>query len=411
MIFKILTLGCKTNQAESIEIEKSLYEAGHKIADNNDIPDVCIINTCSVTAKADQQSRQLINKYSKENIRVIVTGCYSELNFENLKSLNPQIELIRNYNKNAILKLFKENTSNCNYNYQNSRHRPPVKVQDGCNNFCSYCVIPITRGRSISISKEKIIDEIINYESSGFKEVVLTGIHLGSYGIDLKPKASLSYLLKLILKKTKQIRIRLSSLEINEIDEELLEVITETRICKHLHIPLQSGDNEILKLMNRKYRVEDYISTINKLLYYLNDIRIGTDVIVGFPHEGTEQFENTKAIVEEIPISYLHVFTFSPRPRTQAALLKNQIEEKTKKLRSEILRSISEDKKTKYIVNNIGKIKEVVVENQNSKGCIGTSGDYIKVYIENNEAIKEGMLLNVRLLSYNKGVVIGHPLI
>ncbi len=409
MIFKVLTLGCKTNQAESTQIERNLCEAGHKIAGYNEKPDICIINTCSVTIKADQQSRQLIKKYLNNDVKVIVTGCYSELNYEKLKDTKLKLEIIRNKDKDKILNLFTNNKTEIKH-YQYSRQRPAVKIQDGCNNSCSYCVIPLTRGKSKSISPEEVIKEIYYYESSGFKEIVLTGIHLGDYGADVTPKSSLPSLLKYILIKTKNLRIRLSSIEMKEINEELLEVFSEPRICKHLHIPLQSGDNKILNLMNRKYKIEDYVSKVKKLLYRFNNICLGTDVIVGFPGERDIEFKNSKLIVEEIPFSYLHVFTFSPRPQTIATSFKNQIDDKTKRLRSEILRSIGEAKRTDFIHKNIGKIKQVIIENEINKGFTGTSEDYIKILVAKNDCLKTGMLIDVKLDAHKNGVVTGLPL-
>lgn len=411
MKFTVLTLGCKTNQAESTIIERTLCEAGHKVADITDKPDICIINTCSVTAKADQQSRQLINKYLNNDIRVIVTGCYSELNHEKIKRSNPEIEIIKNKDKSDILKTFKIEDTGVKEPYYHTRHRPAVKVQDGCNNACSYCVIPMTRGRSRSLSPGEIINEICHYESLSYKEVVLTGIHLGAYGADLIPGLSLATILKSILNQTKDIRIRLSSIEVKEIDDELLEVLADERICKHLHIPLQSGDNNILRSMNRTYKVEDYRQKINNILYLFNDIALGADVMVGFPGEKEPEFKNTQQLLKEIPFSYLHVFAFSSRPGTKADKLPEQIDEETKRLRSLALRVTGEAKKREFIIKNIGKVKHVIVESKTGKGFIGTSDDYIKVFLYHNDMIEEGMSVNVKLDRYDNGQATGFSLI
>ncbi len=410
MKFTVLTLGCKTNQAESIRIERALCEAGHKITDISDKPDICIINTCSVTAKADQQSRQLINKYLKNNIRVIVTGCYSELNYEKLKCLKPTIDIIRNKDKTDILSILKIEGTGSKRLYYHMRHRPAVKIQDGCDNACSYCVIPMTRGRSRSMSPDEIIAEISHYESLNYKEIVLTGIHLGAYGADLMTRLSLARILKLILDKTKDMRIRLSSIEVKEIDDELLEVLSERRICKHLHIPLQSGDDKILRYMNRTYKAKDYRKKINNILYLFNDIALGTDIMVGFPGEKEPEFKNTKQLIKEIPFTYLHVFAFSPRPGTKADKLPEQIDEETKSLRSLSLRTIGDAKKREFILKNIGKVKHVIVEGKTCQGLIGTSDDYIKVLLSENDRLKEGMLVNIKLDGYNNGIAIGLPI-
>ncbi len=411
MKFTVHTLGCKTNQAEGFNIQRTLCEAGYTIADIHEKPDICIINTCSVTSKSDQQSRQLINKYSNKNIRVIVTGCYSEMNYDKLKLLNPEIEVIRNKEKlDLIRNIFKEFKKISNP-YIHPRHRPAVKVQDGCNNACSYCVIPMTRGRSRSIDLQEIIEEVLHYESLGYKEIVLTGIHLGAYGADLNPKISLAELLKKFLNKTKFIRFRLSSLEVKEIDDELLEVLSEKRICKHLHIPLQSADKDILSAMNRTYSVEQYRATIDKILYLFPYAALGTDVIVGFPGENNDAFHNTKSLLEEMPFSYLHIFPYSPRPYTIAMKLPQQIDDKIKKSRSMMLKAIGDAKKVSFINRNIGKVKQVIIESMSGKGFIGTSEDYIKVYLPKNEDVSEGKLVNAMIDSYKNSVAIGLPLI
>ncbi|MDI6729395.1 MAG: hypothetical protein QMD44_10790, partial [Thermodesulfovibrionales bacterium] len=193
MKIAVLTLGCKTNQAESMNMEHALNNAGHQIVEMLEKPDICIINTCTVTSKADYQSRQLINRALKNNTKVIVTGCYAELNNEQIKNIDNNIEIIRNNNKSNIINMIPNEYSSCNINFsKHVRHRPIVKVQDGCNYSCSYCAIPLARGRSRSIAINDVINEIRFYESLGYKEIVLTGIHLGTYGLDLKPNESLS---------------------------------------------------------------------------------------------------------------------------------------------------------------------------------------------------------------------------
>ncbi len=410
MKVSVVTLGCKANQAEGYNIEKVLHKAGYKIVSISEEPDICIINTCSVTSRADKESRQLINKYLNKNIRVIVTGCYSEINRDKIKELYPSIEILRNDSKLEILRLIKPLDNVITTSYYHPRQRPAVKIQDGCNNSCAYCIIPSTRGNSRSVNPDKIIDEIVEYESIGYKEVVLTGIHIGAYGTDLIPQFLLSKILNFILRKTCTIRIRLSSLEITDINNELLDVLSDSRICKHLHIPLQSGDDNILFAMNRRYKAKDYIKIIDKILYLYNDIALGTDVIVGFPGENEAAFNNTKALLDELPFSYMHIFAFSRRPNTIASKLPLQIDENTKKIRSKILRNIGEKKRREFITKNIGNIKKVIIENQNSQGFIGTSEDYIKVLIPNNNNLREGLSIDVIIIGYKKNFAIGTPI-
>lgn len=410
MKIAVLTLGCKTNQAESMNMEHALNNAGHQIVEMLEKPDICIINTCTVTSKADYQSRQLINRALKNNAKVIVTGCYAELNNEQIKNIDNNIEVIRNNNKSNIINMIPNEYSSGNINFSKyARHRPAVKVQDGCNYSCSYCAIPMARGRSRSIPIDRVISEIKFYESLGYKEIVLTGIHLGTYGLDLKPKKSLSMLLDNILKNTNIPRIRISSLEIKEIDDKFLELLTEERICKHLHIPLQSGDDNILKLMNRTYSTKDFLSGIERIIKKVPEISIGTDVIVGFPSEGEVEFENTKKLIESIPFSYLHVFPYSPRPRTKAVTFSGQVAGAIKKERVTILREIGMAKKEDYIEKNIGKSLDIIVEDRCEDGVIGTAGNYIKVLVTDENNIKEGMLVNVHVLGHKDGIAIGIP--
>jgi threonylcarbamoyladenosine tRNA methylthiotransferase MtaB len=414
MKIAVLTLGCKTNQAESMQMEHALNKAGHRIVEISEKPDMCIINTCTVTSKADYQSRQLINRALKNNSKVIVTGCYAELNREHLKrTYSNVIEVFKNSEKSKIINIISQDTSSdtkvltAYHPMTLSRNRPAIKVQDGCNYSCSYCAIPMARGRSRSIAVDDVINEIKLYESLGYKEIVLTGIHLGTYGTDMKPNKSLSILLDNILKNTNVSRIRLSSLEIKEIDDELIELLKEDRVCKHLHIPLQSGDDNILKLMNRTYSTKDFLWGIERILKKMPEISIGTDVIVGFPGEGEVEFENTKKLIESIPFSYLHVFPYSPRPKTKAATFSGQVAGSIKKERVSILREVGMIKKQDFIRKNIGKTLGIIVEGMSLDGLTGTSGNYIKVILKDSSDVEAGMLVNAHICGYKDDIAIG----
>jgi threonylcarbamoyladenosine tRNA methylthiotransferase MtaB len=408
MKIAVLTLGCKTNQAESMNMEYALGMGGHQIVDMSERPDLCIINTCTVTSKADYQSRQLINRALKNNTKVIVTGCYAELNNEQIKNIDNNIEIIRNNNKSNIINMIPNEYSSCNINFsKHVRHRPIVKVQDGCNYSCSYCAIPMARGRSRSIAVNDVINKIRFYESLGYKEIVLTGIHVGTYGLDLKPNESLSILLDNILKNTNIPRVRLSSLEVKEIDDELIELLKEDRVCKHLHVPLQSGDDNILKLMNRTYTVGDFLSGVERIFKRVPDIALGTDVIVGFPGEGESEFNNTRQLIESIPFSYLHIFPYSQRPGTKAATFAKQVAGSIKKERVAILREMGTIKKQDFIRKNIGRILDIVVEERGCDGLIGTTGNYIKVILEDSSDAEAGMLVNAHILGHKDDIATG----
>lgn len=344
MKVSILTLGCRVNQAESSFIEGNLIDNGISIVDLNDKPDYCIINTCSVTSKSDYQSRQLIRRALRVGSKVIVTGCYTHLNTESILKISKDIIVVPNNDKCNIINIIDNNIKTNRLNYS-SNSRPYILIQNGCNNKCSYCIVRFTRGKSRSIPTEKIIEQVINFSELGYNEIVLTGIHIGSYGQDFNPKVTLSNLIKTIVKKTNIMRIRLSSIEVTEIDDELLEMMKDNRICNHLHIPLQSGDDKILKIMKRNYNSRFYSSIIERIEKKISNINIGTDVIVGFPGETEKEFINTKNLLLDLPISYIHIFPFSARPGTPAYNYKEQINNGEKKRRCIELQHINTMKK------------------------------------------------------------------
>src|SRR5208283_843434 len=324
------------------------------------------------------QSRQLIYRALRNNAKVIVTGCYSELNAEEIKKIGASIDIIKNSEKDSIIsKLTNYNESDLCVDNRYPRQRPIVKVQDGCNFSCSYCAIPIARGKSRSESYEEIINKINEYDASGYKEVVLTGIHLGAYGLDLRLKKSFSDLLRGILQETSMTRIRLSSLGINEINDDLLAVISDSRICKHLHIPLQSGDDSILKKMNRTYSASVFINRLEIIAEMFPDIAIGTDVITGFPGEGEESFLKTCRFIEAAPFSYVHVFPYSTRPGTMAASFNDQITDIVKKHRVNVLKTIGDSKRSDYLIRHMNKPLQILIEIRTTEGYVGTSANYI----------------------------------
>lgn len=399
MKISILTLGCRTNQAESLYLEKNLIQKGHNIVDSIDNPDVCIINTCAVTIEAERQSRQLINKAIRKGIKVFVTGCYAELCSDNLNKDYKDLVFLKNNNKYNIINMLPFNISSITESISISRHRPIIKVQEGCNYSCSYCSIPFTRGRSKSVEVERIMEEVFYYEDKGFNEIVLTGTHIGLYGEDLEPKNSLSQLIKTIIKKSQIPRIRISSIDINEIDEELLEVFCDNRLCKHLHIPLQSGDDHILRLMKRRYSVSEYESQLEKITKKIPDISIGTDIIVGFPGETEFSFNNTREFITSMPFSYLHVFPYSKRPKTLASTYSTQIPEEVKKKRASDIREIGRTKKIIYMKKFLDNELNVLIEECNDEFAIGTADNYIKVLIKKTKDIQPGMIATVRINS------------
>lgn len=405
-----VTLGCRTNQAESAHIEQMISSDGHQIVDLNEGADICIVNTCSVTAKADYQSRQSIKRALKANAEVIVTGCYAELNSNLLREKKLGIKIISNDCKASIIKLIPSISSSKTLdNTAKLRHRPTIKVQDGCNNACSYCIIPSARGRSRSINPHEIIGEIKQLESLGFEEIVLSGIHLGIYGRDLTLDWNLAKLLEEILSVTSKVRIRLSSIEIIELNDHLINVLTHDRICRHLHIPLQSADDAILTRMNRSYTVKDYSRILNKITKQFSNLSIGTDIIVGFPTEEESHFNNTMSFLDSQPFTYLHVFPYSSRPGTVASNMKPQVSNLLKKQRVLVGRKLSLLKKTTFLKANIGIDHEIIVETVNETGIIGTTSNYIKVSAPLDYAMTPGRLIRIRITDVDNDKASGVP--
>ena len=381
MKVSILTLGCKVNQAESDVIEGNLINRGYSVVPLSGQPDYCVVNTCSVTAKSDYQSRQLIRRALKATANVIATGCYAQLRPDDIKRIGKDIRIVENINKYSIINIIDNEITEVSLSYS-SKSRPSIKVQDGCDHRCAYCIVPEARGRSRSLSSELIVNQVNNIETQGYTEIVLTGIQLGSYGRDLNPKQELSDLIESILIKTKIKRIRLSSIGVNDINERILELLQESRICKHLHVPLQSGDNLILHRMRRPYNSTSFTEKIFEVLSKNTDIAIGTDIIVGFPGESEQAFRKTEDLVKEMPFSYLHVFPFSLRPGTYASRMTDQVNVSLRKQRYNTLNLLNSRKKAAYARSQINKTLDVVVEEADSdEGMLGTSSNYLKIKI------------------------------
>jgi threonylcarbamoyladenosine tRNA methylthiotransferase MtaB len=409
MKISVLTLGCRVNQSESSVIEGSLIKAGHSIVNLSDSPDCCVINTCTVTEKSNYQSRQLIRRALKTGARVMVTGCYAQISPLEIFKIDKNIELFNNDIKYNIINMLTDNIECYTYNYT-TNSRPYLKIQDGCNLSCSYCIVPLARGKSSSLPVDHIIRRAREIEDNGYHEIVLTGIHLGTYGYDLKPKSKLSQLLKTILNNTSKCRLRLSSIEVKEIDTELIDVLQHDRICRHLHIPLQSGDADILKKMKRTYSIRYYLSSICNILKTLPDIAIGTDVIAGFPGEGFSEFLNTKKLLMDIPYSYIHIFPFSCRPHTEASKMSGQVSPQVKRERVRELKVVDDQKRADYISSQINTKHNIILEQKKGNSYwLGTSDNYLKVgMIVSNQ--QPGSLVRVVIKGKENNLAIGTPI-
>jgi threonylcarbamoyladenosine tRNA methylthiotransferase MtaB len=406
MKISIFTLGCRVNQSESDAIESSFRKMGWSVVDLSEHPDYCIVNTCTVTAKSDYQSRQLIRRAVRARAKVIVTGCYSQMKPEEVINIKGVCRIVNNDNKLSIINMIANINASNTFNPVH-RSRPYLKIQDGCNFLCTYCTVPLSRGKSRSLYPLEVIQRAREIEAAGYHEIVLTGIHLGLYGYDLKPQSKLSELIKSILNKTNIKRIRLSSLEIKEVDNELIELLQEARICKHVHLPLQSGDDTILRLMNRMYLSRDYLSVIEKIIKKVPDIAIGTDVIVGFPGEGKEEFKNTKKLLDSMPIAYMHIFPFSPRPNTVAYRMANHNTSYVKRERLHELKALSERKKMAYMASQVNKTLDVIIEDNGLDHIsIGTSSNYLKVRMLSN-GYPKGALVRVGIYGVEENCLRG----
>lgn len=417
--FKTTTLGCKVNQYESDAISESLRKSGFTHADKGTHADVCIINTCTVTGKASMQSRQAIRKIIRMHpkARVIVTGCYSQVEREEIKKIEGVHDVVPHDDKqripdiivsqNPVFSIREDKTTNNSLDNNackatifrempstspGKRTRPFLKIQDGCNSYCSYCIVPYTRGRSRSMLPESVLTKALHLKQSGYKEIVLTGIHLGAYGRDLTPQTNLLEILKTLVNQQAIGRLRLSSIEPGEISDEMIKIVSRTdMICNHLHIPLQSGDDNILKRMNRPYTTSLFEDSIKKIRHMIPDAAIGTDILTGFPGETDQEFDNTYALIEKLPITYLHVFPFSPRKGTKACDFEHQVPPDISKERSQRLRSLGKNKKLQFYSSMIGKDVEVLIENQRDRktGLLkGLSSNYIKVLVSGTDTIK-----------------------
>lgn len=393
------TLGCKLNFSETSTIGNEFLNNGFSIVDVKDKADVYVFNTCTVTENAEKECRQLVRRALRTNpdAYVIVTGCYAQLRPEEISAM-PGVDAVLGSNEKfkifSLLKDFNKKELSCIYVSPNedlsyfgkasstdadSRTRAYFKIQDGCDYKCTFCTIPLARGKSRSMETDSVIKEFTNLINQGYKEIILTGVNVGDYGKNIK--TNFYQLLTKLVNINGDFRIRISSIEPNLLTDEIIELTkTSDKICKHFHIPLQSGSNNILKSMQRRYNVDDYRNLILKLKKQVPEIGIGVDVIVGFPGETEKEFMETYNFLLELPISYLHVFTYSERPDTKAILLKGSVEHSERKRRNNMLRILSDKKKNQFYNEMIGKDLEVLFETEAEDGMVkGFSSNYVRV--------------------------------
>ena len=415
----IHTLGCKVNIYESEYIINILKENGYQIVDFDSKADIYIINTCTVTNTSDKKSEKMIKRARKQNkdAIIIVMGCHAQIKGDNIdadiiignKDKSKIISLIEEYqeNKNKIKRIY--NLDNISFEDMyissfNSHTRAFVKIQDGCDAFCSYCIIPYARGPIRSKDPKTVIKEITSLVENGYKEIILTGIHTGKYGKDIN--YTFEQLLKEIIKIKNLYRIRISSIEINELTDPILNLIKDNQvIAKHLHIPLQSGSDKILKLMDRKYDLKFYKDRIEKIRKMIKDVSITTDLIVGFPNENEKDMEDTLKFLKEIKFTKIHTFPYSKREGTKAASMENQIDETIKRKRVKTVLELSDQLEQDFYQSKLNETEEVIIEQTKDGKSYGYTSNYIKVEI--NSPLRPNEVISVKINKVNNKKVTG----
>jgi threonylcarbamoyladenosine tRNA methylthiotransferase MtaB len=441
--FSIVTLGCKVNQFESETIAQELKQSGFQRIGNNKKScdrraDTCIINTCTVTHKASMQSRQAIRQAIRSNpdATIIVTGCLAQTDPDDIQKIRGVHRIVGHAEKYRIPQIIQSTdlphirSSLAEERFQpnppdkvvfspfGNKTRPFLKIQDGCDTFCSYCIVPYARGRHRSMPFKDVLASVKIIQEAGFHEVVLTGIHLGCYGTDLSPATHLTQLLSVLRNQKAIDRIRLSSIEPLEITDELITFVSASssrpgHLCRHFHMPMQNGDDTILKRMHRPYRQIDFRIRIETIHQALPDAAIGADVMIGFPGETDKAYQNTLSFIKSLPLSYLHVFPFSPRKGTPAFNFPDRVPSNIVKERCREIRALGLQKRLAFLERHMHAEVEVLVETTSDAktGRLkGVTSNYIKVLLDKNAGIKN-TFQNVRIEGiHNTQSVVGRVL-
>ena len=423
--FSVLTLGCKVNSYESEAVISNLIDHGFVFKNFNDICDVYIINTCTVTQTSDQKSRQMIHKARRLNKDAVIVamGCYSQLNQDEALSMADIV--IGNNNKmnlysliDSYLKTKEQITEVVDLMdkpiYEEMKvskllthTRGFIKIQDGCENYCSYCAIPYSRGKIRSRNADNIIDEIKELVLNGTKEIILSGINTGAYGKDLN-NYNLAKLIERIMEETSIYRVRISSIELMEISDELLDVIKNypDRIAHHFHVPAQAGVDSVLKRMHRKYDIKTYEERIQRIRNIFPDVAISTDLLAGFVGETEEEFQSLKEFMYRINYSFIHVFPYSKRKGTEAYLMNGHLDKKVQEERCHELINIGNELTDKFIKSNLNKEFDIIVENKKNDYYHGHSSNYLDIYFKSDKSLVNE-IVKVKALNYIDGVIYG----
>jgi threonylcarbamoyladenosine tRNA methylthiotransferase MtaB len=437
---RVSTLGCKVNQFESASFISGFKEQGCELVSAPEEADILVVNTCAVTARAGQQSRQLIRKLRRSNpeARLLVTGCYAQLTGDELPELvsDSSLVVIGNADKHLLVNTALEQGCSvppvkdvgaaqeiCPLPVRrfSGRTRAYLRIQDGCNNFCSYCIVPYTRGRCRSLPLAEVLAQVDIFVEEGYQELVITGINVGKYGLDLTEGESIYSLLETLCHRFPGIRIRLSSVEPAEVNDRLLDLMTGcANFMPHLHIPLQSGDDGVLMRMRRKYTTETFAEVVERVRTALPHAAIGCDILAGFPGEDDRAAENSLAFLAGLPVTYLHIFPYSLRPDTAAAKFADQVPGPVKDARVARLRELDVQKKVAFYQQHCGTEQRVLLEGGDERAGLlkGFSENYIPVrckgatpsvknLVENSVGSLAGTVVSVRLIEVRGETVFG----
>lgn len=428
MIYIISTLGCKVNQVETQAMEALLHEHGHRRADPGETADAVIVNSCAVTAESGRKTRQTIRRLAEENPGAViaVSGCYSQLEPEKVKELGAAVvfgaadrakfveavelavsegEESEWLDKPFERRVFEELRAGA----LEGRTRAMLKIQDGCHNFCSYCIIPYTRGRLRSLPLERAAAESARLAAEGFRELVLTGIEVASYGVDLPGRPGLADVIEAVAALSGDMRIRLGSLEPTVITDEFCErTAALKKLCPHFHLSLQSGCDRTLKAMNRKYNTEEFFAVTERLRKYFPGCALTGDLITGFPGETEEDHAETLRFIEKCRFAALHVFPYSRRPGTRADAMPGQLTAAVKSRRAAEVQAVADRMRSAYLRENLGKELEVLFESSEGEGSAGHSGNYLFVRVA--EAGLQGQVKTVKITGIKGQELVGFPI-
>ncbi|MCX7614326.1 MAG: tRNA (N(6)-L-threonylcarbamoyladenosine(37)-C(2))-methylthiotransferase MtaB [Clostridiales bacterium] len=402
------TLGCKVNQAEAGSLQRLFLQQGHSVVSFEPGADLYVVTTCTVTALSDKKCRQVIRRVRRENPNAIIAvcGCYSQTKPDEVASLGADIVCGVTDRKNIVslaeefyikhepkklvsdvshYRVFEPLSADSNQ----GRTRALLKIQDGCDNFCTYCIIPYVRGRSRSLSPDDVLLEAKRLREEGFQEIVITGIEISSYGKDLHEKPALYDLIQRILAELPDVRIRLGSLEPRTIDDQFCNALSGYKnFCPHFHLSLQSGSDTVLKQMGRKYRSKDYLEAVNRLYSAFPGCAVTTDLIVGFPFETQEDFQNSLSLIKDCSLFMVHVFPYSKRLGTKAAELENQISKIVKEQRAREAGAVAKELKNTFLKAQVGKVDEILFESEDYPFSIGHTKNYCPVRVKSSENLR-----------------------